>query len=64
MAIRIKSERIHAMAKELAALTGQTQVAAITQALEERLAAIHASKRADAEAGPERSVWKSGEKPA
>ena len=38
MAIRIKSGRIHSLAKELAAMTGETQVAAICRALERRLA--------------------------
>jgi hypothetical protein len=62
MAIRIKSERIHAMAKELAALTGQTQVAAVKQALEESLAAIDASKRANVEGRSERLVRKTDER--
>jgi len=48
MAIRIKNERIHAMAKELAALTGQSQVAAVAQALREKLRGIETEKRAAA----------------
>lgn len=46
MAIRIKSPEIHALAKTLALLTGQTQVAAVTTALEERLARINAEEMA------------------
>jgi hypothetical protein len=40
MAIRTKNERIHRLAKELAAMTGETQVAAICRALENDLAEI------------------------
>jgi hypothetical protein len=37
MAIRIKSERIHQLAKAVAAMTGETQVDAIKHALQEKL---------------------------
>lgn len=44
MAIRIKSERTHQLAKELAAMTGETQVSAIRRALEGKLDEIRRAK--------------------
>ncbi len=50
MAIRIKSERIHRMAKEPAAMTGETQVSAICRAFEEKLAEVRRAKEEGAAA--------------
>lgn len=54
MAIRIKSPKIHAMAKQLAHLTGKTQVGAIKAALEKGLAEVLAAK-AQLESSPEQT---------
>ncbi len=50
MSLNIKSERTHRLARELAALTGDSVTGAVTIALEERLARIRRdadSSRAD-----------------
>jgi hypothetical protein len=48
MALRIKNERVHQLAKELAAMTGETLESAVCRALEEELAEIE-RKRAQSE---------------
>lgn len=48
MALNIKNERVHALAREAAQLTGKTQTSAIEQALEELLAR-HSAEQGKAE---------------
>jgi antitoxin VapB len=48
MALNIKNERVHALAREAAHLTGKTQTSVIEQALEELLAR-HSAERGEAE---------------
>jgi len=40
MGLNIKSEEAHRLAQELAALTGETMTAAVTEAVRERLARV------------------------
>lgn len=48
MALNIKNERVHALAREAAHLTGKTQTSVIEQALEELLAR-HGDESAEAD---------------
>lgn len=43
MALNIKSEEAHRLARELAEATGESMTSAVTQALEERLARLRRS---------------------
>lgn len=43
MSLNIKNERTHALVRRLAALTGQSQTAAVTDAVERRLAEVAAA---------------------
>jgi antitoxin VapB len=45
--MNIKSEETHRLARELAELTGESQTAAVTIALRERLERLHAERPAD-----------------
>lgn len=45
MGLNIKSEEAHRLAHELAALTGETMTAAVTQAMRERLERVKAERR-------------------
>jgi len=47
MSMNIKSEEAHRLARELADLTGESQTAAITVALRERLERLQAERPAD-----------------
>ncbi len=43
MGLNIKNEEAHKLAQEVAALTGESLSAAVTQALREKLARLHAT---------------------
>ena len=45
MSLNIKSEDAHRLARELAALTGESMTVAVTEALRERIARLKRSKR-------------------
>lgn len=47
MGLNIKNEETHALAQELAELTGETLTAAVTEALKERLARLKRKGMAD-----------------
>lgn len=47
MGLNIKNEETHALAQELAELTGETLTAAVTEALRERLARLKRKGMAD-----------------
>jgi antitoxin VapB len=49
MALRIKNERVHQLAKELAAMTGETLESAVCCALEEELAEIERKRAQSSE---------------
>ncbi len=49
MALRIKNERVHQLAKELAAMTGETLESAVCRALEEELAEIERKRAQSSE---------------
>ena len=46
MALNIKNPEAHRLARELAALTGESMTAAVTEAVRERLARIRRERRA------------------
>lgn len=50
MGLNIKNPETYALAKKLAAVTGESMTAAITKALEERLERVRADKQAGVEA--------------
>lgn len=45
MSLNIKNEEAHKLARELAALTGESMSGAVTEALRERLARIRAERK-------------------
>lgn len=45
MSLNIKNKQAHALAQELASLTGESMAAAVTTALEERLARLQSGRR-------------------
>ena len=45
MSLNIKNEDAHRLARELAALTGESMTAAVTEAIRERLRRLKGSKR-------------------
>lgn len=47
MGTYIKNEESHRLIRDLAALTGETQTAAVTEAVRERLERLHAEQRRD-----------------
>lgn len=47
MAMNIKNEEAHRLARELTALTGETVTAAVTQALRERLERVQRDRQAE-----------------
>lgn len=47
MSMNIKSEEAHRLARELARLTGESQTAAVTIALRERLERLHGEQDSD-----------------
>lgn len=47
MALNIKDPRVHEMVKQIAAITGQSQAAAVESAVEQRLRELLAADRAE-----------------
>lgn len=45
MSLNIKSDEAHRLARQLAALTGESMTVAVTEALRERIASLKRSKR-------------------
>jgi antitoxin VapB len=45
MALNIKNPEAHRLARELAALTGESMTAAVTEAIRERLACVHRDRQ-------------------